>query len=99
MLRPSPALPVVRPGVVSALLSLPPPLAVGWVPLLCPQGCPPPSGEEVPLGEEEEQGGVAGLHLGGLLLRPYHQRESQSQSQTNSKRVDASCCVVTKVCD
>ena len=75
--------------MVSALLSLPPPLAVGWAPLLCPQGGPPPSGEEVPLGEEEEQGGVAGLHLeqallcqgvllavlhlGDLLLRPNHQ--------------------------
>ena len=73
MSRPSPALPVARPGVVSALLSPPPPLAVGWAPLLCPQGGPPPSGEEVPLGEEEEQGGVAGLHLGDLLLRPNHQ--------------------------
>ena len=86
---PSPALPVLRPGLVSALLSPPPPLAVGWAPLLCPQGGPPPSGEEVPLGEEEEQGGVAGLHLeqallcqgvllavlhlGDLLLRPNHQ--------------------------
>ena len=63
----------MTPVLVSALLSPPPPLAVGWAPLLRPQVGPLPSGEEVPLGEKEKQGGVAGLHLGDLLLRPNHQ--------------------------
>ena len=63
----------MRPRLVSALLSPPPPLVVGWAPPLRPQGGPIPCGEEVPLGEEEEQVGVAGLRLGDLLLRPNHQ--------------------------
>ena len=54
--------------------SLPPPLAVGQLPPSCPQVVPILSGGEVPLGEKEEYGGgVAGLHLGDLLLRPTHQ--------------------------
>ena len=32
----------------------------------------PLAGGEVPLGEGEEQGGPAGLHLGDLLLLPNH---------------------------
>ena len=46
---------------------------LGWAHPLRPQVGPLPPGEEVPLGEKEEQGGVAGLHLGDLLLRPNHQ--------------------------
>ena len=75
------ALPVVRPGLASALLSPPPPLVVVSPPppLVVVSPPPPlvvvspPTGGEVPLGEEEEQGGPAGLHLGDLLLRPNHQ--------------------------
>ena len=66
--RPGQALPS-RPVQVSAMSSLPPPLAGGRPPPSCPQVFPPPPGEGVPLGEEYEHGGVAGLHLRDLLLQ------------------------------
>ena len=71
-MRPGHALPL-RPLLVTAMLSLPPPLAVGQLPPSSPQVVPLPSGGDVPLGEKEEHGGVAGLHLGDLLLSPTHQ--------------------------
>ena len=63
----------MRPVLVSALLSPTPPLAVGWVPPPRPQVGPLPSEGEVPPGEKEEHGDVAGLHLANLLLCPNNQ--------------------------